>query len=93
MKDYGIFRIKYILMKPLMNINEPDKVYDTGAIKAGYQVDGTKDPNLNLYDRLDAGTYKLTAKATQYKYEANAKGEHLKTSVGQNLITTLVIEK
>lgn len=83
----------YIDDKPLMNINEPDKVYDTGAIKAGYQVDGTKDLNLNLYDRLDAGTYKLTAKATQYKYEANAKGEHLKTSVGQNLITTLVIEK
>ena len=83
----------YIDDKPLMDINDPTKVYDTGAIKPGYQVDGTKDANLNLYDRLDAGTYKLVAKATQYKYEPNSKGQHLKTSVGQNIITTLVIDK
>lgn len=83
----------YIDDEPLMDINNPSKVYDTGAIKPGYQVDGTKDANLNLYDRLDAGTYKLVAKATQYKYEANSKGQHLKTSVGQNIITTLVIDK
>lgn len=83
----------YIDDKPLMDMNDPTKVYNTGAIKPGYQVDGTKDANLNLYDRLDAGTYKLVAKATQYKYEPNAKGQHLKTSVGQNIITTLVIDK
>lgn len=83
----------YIDDKPLMDINDPTKVYDTGAIKPGYQVDGTKDANLNLYNRLDAGTYKLVAKATQYKYEPNSKGQHLKTSVGQNIITTLVIDK
>lgn len=83
----------YIDDEPLMDINDTNKIYNTGAIDAGYQVDGTKDANLNLYNRLDAGTYKMTAKATQYKYEANSKGQHLKTSVGQNLITTLVIEK
>lgn len=83
----------YIDDEPLMDINDPDKIYNTGAIEAGYQVDGTKDANLNLYNRLDAGTYKMVAKATQYKYEANSKGQHLKTSVGQNLITTLIIEK
>lgn len=83
----------YIDDEPLMDINNPDEIYNTGAIKPGYQIDGTKDPNLNLYDRLDAGTYKLTAKATQYKYEPNSKGQHLKTSVGQNIITTLVIDK
>ena len=83
----------YINNEPLMDINDPSKIYDTGAIKPGFQIDGTKDANLNLYDRLDAGTYKLTAKATQYKYEPNSKGQHLRTSVGQNIITTLVIEK
>lgn len=83
----------YIDDEPLMDINDPEKVYDTGAISPGYQIDGSKDANLNLYSRLDAGTYKLTAKATQYTYDANAKGEHLKTSVGQNIITTLVVEK
>lgn len=83
----------YIDDEPLMDINNPKQIYNTGAIKPGFQVDGTKDKNLNLYDRLDAGTYKLTAKATQYKYEANDKGQHLKTSIGQNIITTLVVEK
>ena len=83
----------YINNEPLMDINDPSKVYDTGAIKPGYQIDGTKDKNLNLYDRLDAGTYNLVAKATQYKYEPNSKGQHLRTSVGQNIITTLVIDK
>lgn len=83
----------YIDDKPLMDINNPSEIYDTGAIKPGYQVDGTKDANLNLYDRLDAGTYKLVAKATQYKYKANKKGQHLKTSIGQNITTTLVIDK
>ena len=83
----------YIDDKPLMDINDPTKVYDTGAIKPGYQIDGTNDANLNLYNRLDAGTYKLVAKATQYEYKPNSKGQHLKTSVGQNIITTLVIDK
>lgn len=83
----------YIDDEPLMDINDPSKIYETGAIEAGYQVDGTKDANLNLYNRLDAGTYKMVAKATQYKYEANSEGQHLKTSVGQNIITTLVIDK
>lgn len=83
----------YIDGKPLMDLNEPTKVYSTGAIKPGYQIDGKTDKNLNLYDRLDAGTYKLVAKATQYKYQANSKGQHLKTAVGQNITTTLVIKK
>lgn len=76
-----------------MDINNPNKVYDTGAIKPGRQIDGSNDANLDLYNRLDTGTYKLTAKATQYQYEPNSKGEHLKTSVGQNIITTLVVDK
>lgn len=83
----------YINNEPLMDINDPSKIYDTGAIKPGYQIDGSNDANLDLYNRLDAGTYKLVAKATQYKYEPNSKGQHLRTSVGQNIITTLVIDK
>ena len=83
----------YIDGEPLMDINDPDKVYDTGAIKPGFMVDGSTDPNLDLYNRLDAGTYQLIAKATQYKYEPNENDEHLKTSVGQKIQTTLIIQK
>lgn len=83
----------YIDDEPLMDINDPGTIYETGAIEPGFQVDGAHDANLNLYHRLPAGQYKLTAKATQYQYEANENGEHLKTSVGQNITTTLVINK
>ncbi|MGN0005336.1 MAG: hypothetical protein ACI37Z_05140 [Candidatus Gastranaerophilaceae bacterium] len=83
----------YIDGEPLMDLNNPDKVYDTGAIKPGFMVDGSNDPNLDLYNRLDAGTYELIAKATQYKYEPNENDEHLRTSVGQKIQTTLIIQK
>lgn len=83
----------YIDGKPLKDINNPDKTYSTGAIKAGYQIDGTTDENLNLYERLEAGTYELKCVGTQYQEQTNKKGQHLVTPVKNTLKTTLVVEK
>lgn len=83
----------YIDGKPLMDLNNPNKEYLTGAIKAGYQIDGTTDSNLNLYNRLDAGTYELKCVGTQYQEKTNEKGEHLVTPVKNTLKTTLIVEK
>ncbi len=83
----------YIDDKPLMRIDNPNKEYNTGAIKAGYQIDGSNDENLNLWERLDAGTYELKCVGTQYCEKENAKGEHLVTPVKNTLKTKLIIEK
>lgn len=55
---------------------------NTGAIIPGEKV------LINLYDGLDAGTYKLTCKGKEYDY--NTKEE---MSVTYNLTTTLVVDK
>lgn len=83
----------YIDGEPLKDLSNPQKEYSTGAIKAGYQIDGTTDSNLNLWNRLDAGTYELRCVGTQYQEATNDKGQHLVTPVKNTLKTTLVIDK
>lgn len=92
----GLWMISYQIYidgEPLKNIKNPDKEYTTGAIKAGYQIDEKTDENLNLYKRLNAGTYELKCVGTQYQETTNDKGEHLVTPVTNTLTTTLVVEK
>lgn len=83
----------YIDGELLKDINNPDNAYTTGAIKAGFQIDEKTDKNLNLYERLDAGTYELKCVGTQYQETPNDKGEHLVTPVTNTLTTTLIVEK
>ncbi len=92
----GLWLISYQIYvdgEPLKDLNNPQEVYSTGAIKAGYQIDGTTDSNLNLWSRLDAGTYELKCVGTQYQEQTNEKGEHLVTPVKNTLKTTLVVDK
>lgn len=92
----GLYLISYEIYidnVKLVDLNNPEKTYSTGAIKAGQQIDGSIDNNLNLYERLNAGTYELKCVGTQYLEETNEKGEHLVTPVKNTLKTKLIIEK
>lgn len=55
---------------------------DTGLIQPGYSV------SINLYQTLEAGTYDLTCKASEYAY--SDKEQMLPT---YNLTTTLIVDK
>lgn len=83
----------YIDGKPLMDINDSSKQYETGAIKPGYQISWKDDQNLNLWSRLPAGEHELIAVGTQYQLKANEKGEHLVTPIHNKLKTNLIIKK
>lgn len=73
---------KHIKIRDIQKDEDPNNAYITGLIKPG-------DPyNIDLWSKLDAGTYKLVCRATEYGYKDKDKKD-----ITYDLTTTLVVEK